>query len=55
MSDKDTDKSIYKNKSAAGKGDSPRNISKQYFENYDLIEWSNKKKNITNRHLPKNT
>lgn len=27
-----------------GKGDSPRNISKKYFENFDKINWGKKKK-----------
>jgi hypothetical protein len=33
------------NKSSAGKGDSPRScFSKKYKDNYDLINWSKKKK-----------
>lgn len=27
-----------------GKGDSPRNISKKYFENFDAINWGKDKK-----------
>lgn len=34
-----TEKSIYTKKSDAGKGDVPRNISKAFRDNYDLIDW----------------
>lgn len=33
------EKRLFHNKSAAGKGDSPRNISQQYRDNYDEIDW----------------
>jgi hypothetical protein len=36
------DKSIYHNKSSAGKGDSPRNVSQAFWDNYDEIDWSDK-------------
>jgi hypothetical protein len=32
------------NKHSNGKGDKPRNVSKQFKENYDKINWSNRKK-----------
>lgn len=33
------------NSSSAGKGDNPRNcFSKKFKDNYDLINWKNKKK-----------
>jgi hypothetical protein len=38
------EKPLFHNKSAAGKGDSPRNISNKFFKNYDLINWGHKKK-----------
>ncbi len=38
------DKSVFNKKSDAGKGDSPRNISKKFFENFDKIKWDSKKK-----------
>jgi len=34
------DKSIFTKKSSAGKGDSPRSISRQFWDNYQLIDWS---------------
>lgn len=34
-----TDKSSFTRKSDAGKGDSPRNISRHFWDNYDLIDW----------------
>lgn len=30
----------------AGKGDSPRNISKKFWENYDQINWPSKQKKL---------
>jgi hypothetical protein len=39
----DNKDSIFKSKSDAGKGDKPRNISKKYYENFDLINWKSKK------------
>jgi len=41
---KDKSKSIFSDKSPAGKGDKPRNISKKYWDNYDEIKWNSKKK-----------
>lgn len=38
------DKSMFKHKSAAGKGDAPRNISKAYWDNYDQIKGFKKSK-----------
>jgi hypothetical protein len=38
-------KTIFKSKSEAGKGDRPRNISKNYYNNFDEIDWSAHKKN----------
>lgn len=43
MSDKND--SIFKQKSEAGKGDKPRNMSKNYYDNFDQINWKNKKSN----------
>lgn len=40
------EKSFYHKKSAAGKGDVPRNISQQYRDNYDEIDWSDKELKI---------
>lgn len=34
-----SDKSMFNNKSDAGKGDSPRNISRKFWDNYDQINW----------------
>jgi hypothetical protein len=34
--------SSVKKTSAAGKGDSPRPITKKYWENYDAIDWKKK-------------
>jgi hypothetical protein len=53
-----SDKSLFKNKSAAGKGDSPRNISKKFWDNWDEIEWdsgssNNKKKSDKSKEKPK--
>ncbi len=42
--DKKQNDSIFTNKSSAGKGDKPRNISKSYYENYSEIDWSAHKK-----------
>jgi hypothetical protein len=36
-----------KTKIQNGKGDSPRNISKKYFENFDAINWGKDKKEKT--------
>jgi hypothetical protein len=44
MSDKK--ESIFTSKSEAGKGDKPRNISRQYWDNYDQIDWKKKKKDV---------
>jgi hypothetical protein len=33
------EKPLFHNKSAAGKGDSPRNVSKQFRDNWDEIDW----------------
>ena len=33
------EKPFYHKKSAAGKGDVPRNVSQQYRDNYDEIDW----------------
>lgn len=30
-------------KSGAGKGDKPRNISKKFWDNWDLIDWKKSK------------
>lgn len=38
------DKSIYKNEKGAGKGPSPRPTGKSYWDNFDKINWSKKKK-----------
>jgi hypothetical protein len=38
------EKSLFKNKSAAGKGDRPRNISRGYWENFDDIKGFKKSK-----------
>lgn len=38
------EKSTFTKKSEAGKGDSPRNISKKYFENWDEIKGFKKSK-----------
>jgi hypothetical protein len=38
------EKSNFTNKSEAGKGDRPRNISKKFWDNYDEIDWSTHKK-----------
>jgi hypothetical protein len=38
---KNENKNIIQN----GKGDAPRNISKKFRDNYDLINWGNKKEN----------
>ena len=42
MSNKNTD-SIYTSKSQAGKGDKPRSIGKKYWDNFDQINWRDKK------------
>jgi hypothetical protein len=34
--------SSIKKTSSAGKGDSPRPVTKKYWENYDLIDWKKK-------------
>ena len=34
-----TEKSLFHNKSAAGKGDFPRSVSKAYWDNWDYIDW----------------
>lgn len=41
--------SIYTSKSPAGKGDRPRNISQKYWNNFDEINWSNKKTKKTKK------
>lgn len=33
------DKSLFKSKSDAGKGDKPRNVSRQFWDNWDEIDW----------------
>jgi hypothetical protein len=38
------DKSSFTRKSSAGKGDSPRNISRQFWNNWEEIDWGHKKK-----------
>jgi hypothetical protein len=38
------DKPIFKNKSDAGKGDKPRNISRDYWNNFDEIKGFKKSK-----------
>jgi hypothetical protein len=38
------DKSLFKSKSAAGKGDKPRNISRDYWNNFDEIKGFKKSK-----------
>lgn len=38
------EKSLYTRKSAAGKGDSPRNISRKFWENWDNIKGFKKSK-----------
>ena len=38
------EKPLFHNKSDAGKGDSPRNISKKYWDNYDKIKGFKKSK-----------
>lgn len=48
------DKSLFHKKSAAGKGDSPRNVSKAYWDNYDEINWEDKKVKIKVK-IDKNT
>jgi len=40
------EKPFYHNKSAAGKGDRPRSVSQKYRDNYDEIDWSDKKLKI---------
>ena len=46
MSPKKKSKKTVKCNVGNGKGDSPRNVfSKQYKQNYELINWSKKKKN----------
>jgi hypothetical protein len=48
------EKPVFHSKSAAGKGDSPRNISKKFRDNYDKINWTEKKLKITMK-VDKNT
>lgn len=43
-SDVSKEKSLFKNKSAAGKGDKPRNISREYWNNWDEIKGFKKSK-----------
>ena len=43
MSNKKND-SIYTSKSQAGKGDQPRSVGKKYWNNFDEIDWKDKKK-----------
>lgn len=38
------DKSLFKSKSAAGKGDRPRNVSRSYWNNWDQIKGFKKSK-----------
>jgi hypothetical protein len=38
------DKSLFKGKSDAGKGDRPRNVSRQYWDNWDDIKGMKKSK-----------
>lgn len=38
------EKPLFKNKSAAGKGDRPRNVSRDYWDNWDKIDWGRSKK-----------
>jgi hypothetical protein len=45
----DRNDSIFKQKSDAGKGDKPRNISKKYYDNYDQINWNKKKSDNENK------
>lgn len=35
--------SIFSSKSQAGKGDKPRSIGKKYWDNFDQINWKDKK------------
>jgi hypothetical protein len=37
---------MFKDKSDAGKGDKPRNISRDYWKNYETINWGRKKKKL---------
>lgn len=43
--------SIYTEKSQAGKGDRPRSISKKYWENFDIINWKEAKKNKKEKNI----
>jgi len=45
------EKSMFKRKSAAGKGDAPRNISRQFWDNYSLIDWGHNINNKSNSWL----
>lgn len=38
------EKSLFKDKSAAGKGDKPRNVSRAYWKNFDEIKGFKKSK-----------
>lgn len=38
------EKPFFKDKSAAGKGDKPRNVSRDYWERFDEIDWGHPKK-----------
>jgi hypothetical protein len=53
MSSKNND-SIYTNKSPAGKGDKPRSISKKYWDNFDQINWGDKKEKTNTKRRIKN-
>lgn len=44
------------NSNGAGKGDKPRNcFSKQFKDNYDLIDWNSKKKELPKNEIKPNT
>lgn len=40
----DANKQTARNKHQNGKGDKPRNLSERFRENYDSIDWGNRKK-----------
>lgn len=43
------DGSMFSSKSQAGKGDRPRSVGKKYWDNFDQIQWNNKKNRIKNK------
>lgn len=43
------EKPLFKDKSAAGKGDRPRNVSRNYWNNFDEIDWGRKNVKVSSK------